>query len=130
MVSHFDKVKKFLFELGFDTQTEDAEEGMVIISDEDQGISNLIIDCEGEILLFEQLLFKLKNPDDSSVLKKLLQINRSLVHGALVLDDEDRVIFRDTLQLENMDQNEIEATINAIGLMMAEHANDFLKFAK
>lgn len=130
MVSYFDKVKKFLFELGFDIQSEDTEEGLVIISDEDQGISQLMIDCEGEILIFEQFIFKLKSPDDSGVLKKLLQINRNLVHGALVLDDEDRVIFRDTLQLENMDQNEIEATINAIGLMMAEYASDFLKFAK
>ncbi|WPP48221.1 YbjN domain-containing protein [Catalinimonas niigatensis] len=130
MVSYFDKVKKFLFELGFDIQTEDAEEGLVVITDEESGISNLIIDCEGEILIFEQFIFKLKTPDDSSVLKKLLQINRSLVHGALVLDEEDRVIFRDTLQLENMDQNEIEATINSIGLMMAEYANDFLKFTK
>lgn len=130
MVSHFDKVKKFLFELGFDLQTEDTEEGLVVISDEDQGISHLIIDCEGEILVFEQFIFQLKSPADSSVLKKLLQINRNLVHGALVLDEEDRVIYRDTLQLENMDQNEIEATINSIGLMMAEYANDFLKFAK
>lgn len=130
MVSYFDKVKKFLFELGFEIQTEDTEEGMVMITDEELGISNLIIDCEGEILIFEQFVFKLKSPDDSNVLKKLLQINRNLVHGALVMDEEDRVIYRDTLQLENMDQNEIEATINSIGLMMAEHANDFLKFAK
>lgn len=130
MVSHFDKVKKFLFELGFDIQSEDTEEGIVVITDEDQGISHLIIDCEGEILVFEQFIFKLKSPDDSKVLKKLLQINRNLVHGALVLDEEDRIIYRDTLQLENMDQNEIEATINSIGLMMAEYAGDFLKFAK
>ncbi|MDF9800437.1 hypothetical protein OKW21_005700 [Catalinimonas alkaloidigena] len=130
MVSHFDKVKKFLFELGFDIQTEDPDEGIVIISDEEQGISHLIIDCEDEILVFEQFIFKLKSPDDSSILRKLLQINRSLVHGALTLDDDNRVIFRDTLQLENLDQNEMEGTINSIGLMMAEYASDFLKFAK
>lgn len=130
MVSHFDKVKKFLFELGFDIQSEDPSEGIVIISDEDQGISNLIIDCEDEILVFEQFIITLKAPDDSATLTKLLQINRNLVHGALVLDDEHRVIFRDTLQLENLDQNEVEGTINSIGLMMAEYASDFLTFAK
>jgi hypothetical protein len=130
MVLHFEKVKNYLFELGFDIQSEDTEEGLVVITDEEQGISNLIIDCEDDILLFEQFIFKLKDPNDGKVLKKLLQINRNIVHGALVMDEEDRVIFRDTLQLENLDINEIEASINSIGLMMAEHAEDFIKFAK
>lgn len=130
MVLHFEKVKNYLFELGFDIQSEDTEEGLVVISDEEQGISNLIIDCEDDILLFEQFIFKLKDPNDSQVLKKLLQINRNIVHGALVMDEEDRVIFRDTLQLENLDINEIEGSINSIGLMMAEYAEDFIKFAK
>jgi hypothetical protein len=130
MVMHFDKVKSYLFELGFDIQSEDEAEGLVVITNEEQGINNLIIDCEEDILIFEQIIFKLKNPGDSEVLTHLLKINRSLVHGALTLDDEDRVIFRDTLQLENLDQNELEGSINAISMMMAEYAGDFLKFAK
>ncbi len=130
MVLHFEKVKNYLFELGFEIQSEDTEEGLVVITDEEQGISNLIIDCEDDILVFEQFIFKLKDVNNSQVLKKLLQINRNIVHGALVMDEEDRVIFRDTLQLENLDINEIEASINSIGLMMAEHAADFINFSK
>jgi hypothetical protein len=130
MVLHFDKVKEFLFELGFDIQSEDTEEGLVVISDEEQGISNLIIDCEEDILVFEQFVFRLNDLNNAEVLKKLLQINRNIVHGALVMDDEGRVIFRDTLQLENLDLNEIEASINSIGLLMAEHAADFINFSK
>ncbi|MFP4505088.1 MAG: YbjN domain-containing protein [Cyclobacteriaceae bacterium] len=127
---HFDKVKRYLFELGFDIQSENTEEGLVVISDEEKGISNLIIDCEEDLLVFAQIIFKLKDPNDAQVLRKLLQINSGLVHGALVLDEEDRVVYRDTLQLENLDLNEIAATINSIDLMMAEHYNDFIKFAK
>ncbi|MFP4089260.1 MAG: YbjN domain-containing protein [Cyclobacteriaceae bacterium] len=130
MVMHFDKVKRYLFELGFDIQSENTEEGLVVISDEAKGISNLIIDCEEDLLVFAQIIFKLKDPNDAQVLRKLLQINSGLVHGALVLDEEDRVVYRDTLQLENLDLNEIAATINSIDLMMAEHYNDFIKFAK
>ncbi|MFP4095331.1 MAG: YbjN domain-containing protein [Cyclobacteriaceae bacterium] len=130
MVMHFDKVKRYLFELGFDIQSENTEEGLVVISDEEKGISNLIIDCEEDLLVFAQIIFKLKDPNDAQVLRKLLQINSGLVHGALVLDEEDRVVYRDTLQLENLDLNEIAATINSIDLMMAEHYNDFIKFAK
>lgn len=130
MESHFEKVKKFLFDLGFDLQSEDASEELVIISDEEKGISNLIIDCEGELLLIEQYIFSLNDPNNGEVLKRLLNINLNIVHGALGVDDENRVIFRDTLQLQNLAANELESSINSLGLMMAEHAEEFIKFAK
>lgn len=130
MADHFSKVKEFLFSLGFDLQSEDEEEKLVVITDEEKGISHLIVDCEDSILVLEQFIFQLKDESDAQMLKRLLQINRSLVHGALVLDEENRVIFRDTLQLENLDENEIDASINAIGLMMAEYAEEFIDFAK
>ena len=130
MESHFEKVKKFLFDLGFDLQSEDAAEELVVISDEEKGVSNLIIDCEGELLLLEQYIFSLKDPSNSEVLKRLLNINLNIVHGALGLDEEHRVIFRDTLQLQNLAPNELESSINSLGLMMAEYAEEFIKFAK
>lgn len=130
MADHFSKVKEFLFDLGFDLQSENTEEKLVVITDEEKGISNLIIDCEDSILVLEQFIFQLKDANDPQMLKRLLQINRSLVHGALVLDEESRVIFRDTLQLENLDLNELEASINAIGMMMAEYADEFISFAR
>ena len=129
MVAHFDKVKNFLFDLGFDLQSEDPSEGLVVITDEDRGISHLILDCEEDILILEQYVFHLKSENEGATLKRLMQINRYLVHGALVLDEENRVIFRDTLELENLDRNELESSINAIGLMMAEYAGDFIQFA-
>lgn len=130
MESHFEKVKKFLFDLGFDLQSEDAAEELVVISDEEKGVSNLIVDCEGDLLLIEQYVFSLKNPDSSEVLKRLLTINLNIVHGALGLDEENRVIFRDTLQLQNLAVNELESSINSLGLMMAEYAEEFIRFAK
>lgn len=130
MADHFSKVKEFLFDLGFDLQSENTEEKLVVITDEEKGISNLIIDCEDSILVLEQFIFQLKNANDPQMLGRLLQINRNLVHGALVLDEENRVIFRDTLQLENLDLNELEASINAIGLMLAEYADEFISFVR
>ena len=130
MITHFEKVKNFLEELEFHLQSEDAEEELVVVTDEDKGISHLMIDCEGEVLLLEQYIFQLKDPNDSAVLRRLLEINLNIVHGALALADDNRVIFRDTLQLENLDRNELESSINSVGLMMAEHAEEFIRFAK
>ncbi len=130
MTDNFSKVKEFLLDMAFDIRSEDREETILVITDEDKGISNLILDIEDELLVIEQFIFQLKHAEDAALLRKLLEINRNLVHGALTLDDDLRVIFRDTLQLENMDLNELEASINALSLMMAEYAEEFMKYAK
>lgn len=130
MSNHLEKVKNYLFELGYEINSEDSDNELVVITDESKGIKDLVIDCEAPILIFEQLIFELKK-DDASVFKKLLQWNREVVHGAFVLDDSGKkVLFRDTLQLENLDLNELEASIDSLSLAMAEYAEDIIKFAK
>lgn len=130
MADHFNKVKNYLFELGYQISSEDSENELVVISDESKGIKDLVIDCEVPTLIFEQYIFELKQ-DDPQILKKLLQWNREVVHGAFALDDSgSKVLFRDTLQLENLDLNELESSIDALGLAMAEYSEDIIKFAK
>jgi len=130
MSNHLEKVKNYLFELGYEINSEDSNNELVVITDESKGIKDLIIDCEAPILIFEQLIFELKR-DDPAVLKKLMQWNREVVHGAFVLDDSGKkVLFRDTLQLENLDLNELEASIDSLSLAMAEYSKDIIKFAK
>jgi hypothetical protein len=63
--------------------------------------------------------------------RRLLQMNRTLVHGAFTLDEEGkRVLFRDTLQLTNLDLNEVEGTIEALSLALAEHAAELISFSR
>ena len=131
MSDHFEKVKGYLQELGFLPIKEDKANQIVVIEDEEQGIKHLIIDCEHPILILEQFIFNLKEDAPKETLKKLLQMNRNLVHGAFVIDDSGRkVLFRDTLQLENLDLNEIEASINALSVVMVENSNEIVKLAK
>ncbi len=128
MPEHFDRVKEYLAELGYAIQQEDQKEELVIISDEDQGIYNLIIDCEDPILVLEQVIMETPG-EQGEFFKQLLQMNRTLIHGAFVLDEKGKtVIFRDTLQLENLDRNELEGSINALSLALAENAKTLLSF--
>jgi hypothetical protein len=90
----------------------------------------LIIDCEEPLLVLEQLIMKVPS-DSGTFFKRLLQMNRTLVHGAFVLDEEGKYLFfRDTLQLENLDVNELEGSIRSLSLAMAEHGSELLKYAK
>ena len=128
-MSHFEKVKDYLLQMGFTIEREDKDEELVVVTDSDRGINNLVIDCEDPILILEQVIMPLENPSQK-VSQRLLQINRSLVHGAFCLDDPDGkiLLFRDTLQLENLDLNELEGSIDALSLAMAEHGTELLSF--
>jgi hypothetical protein len=130
MSENLQKVKDYLDELELSISSEDETEELVIIDDEEKGIKNLIIDCEDPVLVLEQVIMDVpKNTD--GFFKRLLQMNRTLVHGAFVLDEEGtKVIFRDTLQLENLDKNELEGSINALSIALAEYAGELIEFSK
>ena len=126
----FEKVKDFLLDMGFVMSQEDPQEELIVIDDEERGIKNLVIDCEPPILILEQVIMPMPQ-DSSDFCKRLLQMNRTLVHGAFVLDDEGTtLLFRDTLQLENLDRNELEGSIDALSLALAEYGSELVSFAR
>ena len=129
-MADFEKVKDYLLDMGFVMSHEESQEELVVIDDEDRGIKNLVIDCEAPILILEQVIMSM--PESSSdFCKRLLQINRTLVHGAFVLNEEGTtLLFRDTLQLENLDRNELEGSIDALSLAMAEYGGELVSFAR
>lgn len=129
-MADFEKVKDFLLDMGFVMSHEEPQEELIVIDDEDRGIKNLVIDCEAPILILEQVIMSM--PESSSdFCKRLLQINRTLVHGAFVLNEEGTtLLFRDTLQLENLDRNELEGSIDALSLAMAEYGGELVSFAR
>jgi len=126
----FEKVKDFLLDMGFVMSQENPQEELIVIDDEERGIKNLVIDCESPILILEQVIMPMPQ-DSSGFCKRLLQMNRTLVHGAFVLDDEGTtLLFRDTLQLENLDRNELEGSIDALSLALAEYGSELVSFAR
>ena len=129
-MSDFQKVKDFILDMGFAISHEDPKEELVVIDDDDRGIKNFVIDCEAPILILEQVIIPM--PENSSdFCKRLLQINRTLVHGAFVLDEDGTtLLFRDTLQIENLDRNELEGSIDALSLALAEYADELVTFAR
>ena len=129
-MSDFEKVKDFILDMGFAISHEEPQEELVVIDDDERGIKNLVIDCEAPILILEQVI--IPTPQESSgFYKRILQINRTLVHGAFVLDEEGTtLLFRDTLQLENLDRNELEGSIDALSLALAEYASELVSFVR
>lgn len=130
MSTYFNKVKDYLLNLEFNIVQEDTAEELFVVENPDGGIANLVIDCEDPILIIEGLLFELteENPE---IYKALLKKNREIIHGAFVLDESGKkILFRDTLQLENLDENELEATLNSLELLLGEFSEEIISYSK
>ena len=129
MEKNFQKVKNYLLDLEYSIVQESEADGTFTISKEEEGIKNMVIACADPILIMEQPLFSLKN-GTVAVYKELLKKNREIVHGAFALDDADRVLFRDTLQIENLDLNELEGSLNSLSILLSEYGQQLVEFAK
>jgi hypothetical protein len=130
METNYNKVRDFILELEYDIVIDSEEDGFLVISRESEGINNLVIGVTDPLLIMEQFLFELTNADVNT-LTSLLKKNRDIVHGAFVLDESGtKVIFRDTLQLENLDLNELEGSINSLSLLLAEYTDELIAFSK
>jgi len=130
MKNHFDIIKNYLIELNYSITHENKSNGILMVQKESDGIKNLILGVADPILIMEQYIFKINNSSEG-ILKQLLQKNRDIIHGAFTLDESgEKVIFRDTLQLENLDLNEFEGSINSLSLLLSEYSEQIIEFSK
>ena len=129
-MADFQTVKHYVQELHLVIVKEDPAQHILIVEDDEYGIKSLVIDCEEPLLIFEQMIMDVPaTPGD--MFRRLLQMNRTLVHGAFALtEDGKQILFRDTLCIENLDLNEMQGTIEALSLAMAEHAAELIAFSQ
>ena len=130
MENHFSKLKSFLLDLEYTIVKENAEEQLFVAENLEAGVTNLIIDCEDPLLIIEVYLFDIKNKNLETI-ESLLIKNRDIIHGAFALDESGKkVFFRDTLQLENLDFNELQATLYSLEILLSEYADNIIAFSK
>lgn len=127
---YYEKVKSYLLELDYQITYQDARECVLVVEKESQGIKNLVMGCTDPLLIMEQYLLDLPRVS-TEVYCSLLQKNRDMIHGAFVLDESGRkVIFRDTLQMEKLDLNELEGSLNSLALLLSEYSDQLIQFSK
>lgn len=127
---YFKKIESFLAELGYAVSYQNEKQGVFCVENEADGIKNLIIGVAPPILIIEQFIFKLEN-GDKDVYKSLLKKNRDIIHGAFVLDEKgEKVIFRYTMQIENLDINELAGALNSLSFLLSEYYEQIIEFSK
>jgi hypothetical protein len=64
------------------------------------------------------------------LLRRLLELNaRQLVHASYGIDD-DRVVLSAALELENLDFNELQATLDEIDVVLAQQLPELARLAR
>ena len=130
MSTNYEKVRDYLLELDFDIVQEDAEEEVFRVESEEAAISNLVIGVADPIIIMEQFICEIESPTEE-IYKNLLIKNRDIIHGAFALDESGKnLLFRDTLQVENLDLNELEGSLNSLSLLLSEYMDELIKISK
>jgi hypothetical protein len=105
-----------------------GEDGMWLVHDSSLG-ENIAIKAAGPLLLFRVKVLELREVRDKAALyEELLNLNASdLVHGAYGIS-EDAVVLTCTLQMENLDYNELQSVLDDFSIGLANHYGKLTKF--
>lgn len=129
-MNYFSKIENFIQNINYTISYKDEKEGVFMIENLLDGVQNLIVGIAPPVIIFELYLFTITN-DNLDMLKALLMKNRDIIHGAFAItEDGNKVIYRYTLQIETLDQNEFEATLNSLSLLMSEYSAQLIEFSK
>ena len=115
-------IEIYLDDCGFPFET--VGEGLWRVESPDNNVSNIIISYEDPILLMRVKLTEIPDTNREAFYRRLLQLNATEIsHGAFGLED-DNVVLIDTLQIENLDRNELQASIGSLGFTVAQYYNE------
>jgi len=114
-----DKVQSYLVDLGLSFDEVDANTWL--ITDEDKGLKNIVVLVSEPLVILRVKVMELPEWERGRLYERLLRLNaEDLLHGAYALEG-DHVILIDTLELESMDLEDFRASIEAMGLALAQH---------
>jgi len=121
-------VEKYLLEL--DAPYEVLGDGLFRLIDDVPEVDDIIVLVTPPLVVFSVRLMKIPSKHRENFFHKLLELNASdLVGGAYGIDGDD-VVITDTLQLENLDYNEFQASIESLAFAIHEHHPILKKIAE
>ena len=121
-------VERYLINL--DTPYEVLGDGIYRLNDDLPDIDDIIVMVSYPLVIFSVRLMKVPGKNTEAFYKKLLELNATeLVAGAYGLDGDD-VVITDTLQLENLDENEFVASVESLAMAIHEHYSILQQLAK
>jgi hypothetical protein len=115
-----EEIEAYLLQMGRDFTS--AGDGVWVIHDDYQHIENIAVCYAPPVITFRVKLMELPQVSRREALfEKLLRLNASeMIAGAYGIENNSIVIV-DTLQAENLDMNELQASVDGLSLAISMH---------
>ena len=114
-----DKIEAYLTKLGLSFH--EPSPGTFVVRDQQRGLENLVVILSDPVVVLRIHVMEVPASGREKFFEELLRFNATdMVHGAYAVDGKN-VIIVDTLEADTMDLEEFEASIDAIGLALAQH---------
>ncbi len=121
-----DKIESYLVKLNLSFQT--AGPNTWVVRDSQKGLENLLIVLTEPLVIMRIHVMEIPAAGKEKLFEELLRLNATdMVHGAYAVDGKNIVII-DTLEAEPLDLEELESSIDAIGLALAQHYRPLSKY--
>ncbi|HSF33055.1 MAG TPA: YbjN domain-containing protein [Candidatus Tectomicrobia bacterium] len=109
-----DEIEHYIIQMEY--PFESIESHMWVIRD----TGDVVITYEHPLVIFRMKLMEVPTKRREDFFKLLLELNAtSMIHGAYGIEDNN-VVLIDTLQSENLDFNELQATLDALTLASSQ----------
>lgn len=117
-----DDIESFMLDSGY--QFERLGDEIWHVSDEDNGVDNIVVFFSGNVINVQVRLFRLPDTPSKTLLRRLLELNAtSVIHGAFGIEN-NHVVLIGALELDHLDQNELQSMIDSISLAISENYDE------
>jgi hypothetical protein len=114
-----EKIEGYLVKLSLTFQ--EAGPNSWLVRDPEKGLESLLVMIADSHVIVRTNVMKVPVKGREPLFEELLRLNATdMVHGAYGIDGST-VIILDSLDLETLDLEEFQSSIDAIGLALAEH---------
>ena len=122
-------IQSFIDRLNSGASAEEIKEGTGVIRTPD-GAECVVQYTPPVVVMRVRVMEPPESPRRAELYQRLLELNaRDLVHGSYGLEGS-HVVLTDTLELENLDFTEFQASYDSIMLALASHLGDLAAYAK
>ena len=115
-------LESYITRLDDGVSSEEVDSGIWVLSPGDDG-AQVVVSYDPPVVVFRVNVMDLPESADRSteLMRRLLELNaQGLIHGSYGIEGS-RVILSDALQLENLDFNEFQASVDSLSLALASH---------
>jgi hypothetical protein len=114
-----DKLEGYLIDLN--VQYDQKEDNLWVVSDNERSLENVLITIDEPVVTITVSVMEVPDSNKEEFFEKLLTLNATdMIHGAYGIEGNS-VVLVDTLEGETLDLEELQASLDSIGLALTQH---------